>query len=316
MEGADLDLEALGEAATELPNTGPPDPNIELHVDGDYAAYYFSGNDDTSLGEARRNAMNAFRTAAAITRAGGRKIIHITAGLSDKGGRFKIATVKPYQGQRDSSRRPKNWEGLRLWLEEGKLPEGWTVKTWDDREADDGVALCARYALSVGRVPAMFYRDKDFRMIPGLHLSWTTYSQWRLEPTDWKVDTGEEDSNGPIILGQWYFWYQLLAGDSADNIPGLEKQPAAREGTFKACGGKGAIALLEGCKTPEEAYKQVRELYKAYYGGSWADRLVEQMALLWLRTDNAADPTDFLRAVPANDRELEVAAKKLKARIE
>ena len=57
------------------------------------------------------------------------------------------------------------------------------------------------------------------------------------------------------------------------------------------------------------------ELYKAYYGGSWADRFVEQAALLWLRVGSRADVDDFLKALPFVDREVTAAVAKMKVRI-
>lgn len=313
-----IDFQKLGELAEDIaPATLPLDEATDLHVDGDYAAYYFSGNDETTIASSKRNFIDTVRNVQQVAGAGGQVIIHLTAGGSDKAGRFKIATVKPYQGQRDSSRRPKNWEAMRAWLEKGKTLEGtdWRVVIWTDREADDGVAAAARYAISVGRWPAMLARDKDFRMIPGRHVSWTTFARYEVKPDVWMLDTGEEDTNGRVLYGQSSFWMQLVAGDTADNIPGLEGQPAKKEGTFKSCGKACAEEYIGGSKSVEEAWPIVRELYRLYYGQSWADRFVEQAALLWLRTDNKADVGDFLKAIPAKSVDLERAVDRLRRRI-
>lgn len=305
-------LAALGEQAQSIEALFlPPDPNVTLHVDGDYAAYYFSGNDETTIAQAKHKLTEAVGIAAKI--AGATSVtIHLSSGMSDKGGRFKIATIKPYQGQRDSSRRPKNWEALRAWLEQEKTLPGtdFRVVTWIDREADDGVAAAARYAFQSGKRPAIFSRDKDFRMIPGRHVIWTTLERVEVEP-----ETFEKIGPDGEVYGRKWFWMQMLQGDSADHIPGLEKQPAKKAGTFKDCGAACAMDYLGPVKSDEKAYRIVRDLYGLYYGGSWADRFVEQAALLWLRVDNKAYVGDFMRAIPAREPELEQALIKLERRI-
>lgn len=307
-------IKALAAQASDMsPVILPMNPSTDLHVDGDYCAYYFSGNDETSLALAKRNMIDALTVAARVAGAGGQVVVHLTAGGSEKGGRYKIATVKEYQAQRGGSK-PKNWQGMRDWLEGGKTLAGtkFRVVTWEDREADDGVAAAAYYALSQGRVPAILSRDKDFRMIPGRHVVWTT-----LDRHEFKA--GEFSSKGPDgeLYGEAWFWHQMLQGDSADNIPGLEKQPAVKAGEFKACGESCAQLHLAEATTREQAYDVVSQLYAAYYGASWPDRFVEQAALLWLRTDKEAYVGDFMRVIPdtLDIRDLLVAVKKLEKRI-
>lgn len=288
------------------------DPGVVLHVDGDYAAYAFSGNDDTDLATAKSRLIGTVTLAATLAGAGGGVIIHLSHRMSDKGKRYKIATVKPYQGQRDSGRRPKNWEGMREWLERDKVLPGtdWRVVSWSDREADDGVAAAAAYAWRKGRVPAIFSRDKDFRMIPGRHVVWTTLEIVEFSPDRYRL-VAEDDT----VYGRAWFYQQMLQGDTADNIPGLEKQPGAKPGSFKPIGEVSASAWLATCSDAGEAYAVVKDLYRQYYGGSWADRFTEQAALLWLRTDKHALVGDFINALPYPDPEIQDAIAKLERRI-
>lgn len=310
-----LDLDALADKAKALGDAAllPVLDSTELHIDGDYCAYYFSGNDDTSFGDARSNMVKTLQMVRRVAGAGGRSVIHLTAPGSHKGHRFAIATVKPYQGQRDSSRRPKNWQAMREWLEGsvgGLIADTFSVKVWDDREADDGVAVAARYAISTGKLPAIFSRDKDFRMIPGRHVSWSTLEVIETKPDTWaKLD---EDGN---VYGQKFFWLQMLMGDSADAIPGLPKVPAAQPGTFKACGPKCAEEVLMFTENGTQAFAKVRDLYKEFYGQAWAPAFAEQAALLWLRTDLEGSVKDFMRAIPAVSPELETASRQLERRI-
>lgn len=306
-----LDLEQLAAKAKALGDAAllPIDPNVECHIDGDYAAYYFSGNDETTFGEARANMVRTLGLVRRIAGAGGRSVIHLTLQGSHKGHRYKIATVKAYQGHRDGKGKPKNWQAMREWLESDSIP-GFKVKLWEDREADDGVAASARYAFMSGKRPAIFSRDKDFQMIPGRHVSWTTLAVTEVEPTTWAI----EDEDGRLY-GQKWFWMQMLSGDGADAIPGLPGQPKVDGKGFKTCGPACAEEWLSHSRTPEDAYAIVRELYENYYGASWPQAFTEQAALLWMRTDNDASVGDFLRAIPAKAPELEKAVRLLERRI-
>lgn len=310
-----LDLGALAAQAAPLGDAAlvPMSDSTELHVDGDYCAYYFSGNDETPFGDARSNMARQLQIVRRIAGAGGRGVIHLTAGGSHKGHRYSIATVKPYQGQRDSSRRPKNWAAMRGWLE-GGVKDGigdFKVKLWDDREADDGVAVSSAYAWASGRLPAIFMRDKDSRMVPGRHVVWTTLGLVEVKPTDWEV----VDEDG-TVYGQKWFWLQMLMGDTADHIPGLPGQPAKGEGKFKTCGEACATDWLAPAKSSEDAFRIVRDLYQRYYAQAWAPAFAEQAALLWLRTDNAAAVGDFMKAIPAVSPELTQAVRQLERRLQ
>ena len=299
------------EAQDLRPEVLAVDPETTMHVDGDYAAYYYSGNDDTLVADAKRNLINGIQAAAQVGGAG-KVVIHLTHGMSDKAQRYKIATVKVYQGQRDGGRRPKNWEAMRQWLESSKTLPGtsWRVVTWTDREADDGVAAAARYEWSQNRVPVILSRDKDFRMIPGRHITWMVLDRVETHPQTFRKDGPDGE-----IYGTLWFWMQMLQGDTADNIPGLEKQPAKTPGTFKTCGEGCAKHHLLGLTNDREAYDKVTELYQAYYGGAWADRFVEQAALLWLRNDNKAWVGNFTRVLPVKDPEVWAALSRLERRL-
>lgn len=307
-------LAALAADMAALPQTElrPVLESTELHVDGDYLAYYFSGNDDTAFGSARRNTLDCIENVARIVGAGGRKVLHLTSGCSSKGDRFIVATEKPYQGQRDSGRKPKNWEAMRNWLESGDIGRGWKVKIWTDREADDGVACAARYALQCGRTPGIFTRDKDFRMIPGLHVEWDTLGMVEVKADTFCVYGTDPDN----VYGSKWFWLQMLQGDTADNIPGCPKVYNDKGDKLVNCGPKTAEKILLPCKTNEECFAAVRASYLDCYGPiKWADALVEQAVLLWMRNDNEASVDNFLKAIPYISAEILQAVRKLEKRI-
>lgn len=310
-----MDLARIRELAQQAPESGavelPKLPGTDLHVDGDYAAYYFAGNDETTFASSKRNFIDNVLTARDVAGAGGQVVIHLSGQGGNKGGRFRIATVKPYQGQRDSSRRPKNWDQLRAWLEADKTLAGtdFRVVTWMDREADDGAAAACRYAWQTGNIPATYTRDKDWRIFPARHVVWTTFETVLLRPESFEVIGLDQEMYGPS-----FFWHQMLMGDTADNIPGLEKQPAKEEGKFKTCGEGCANDYLGPINGNEEAYAVVSGLYERYYGASWPDRFVEQAALLWMRVDKDAYIGDFMRVVP-HSPEITAALVRLERRI-
>lgn len=273
----------------------PTVPGLTVHVDGDYLAYYASGNDETDAGTARLNALGLIDYFKA--RVGADKVVvHNTARGCHKGERYLVATVKPYQGQRDSGRKPKNHGYLQEWLMNYEGP-AFASKTWSSREADDGFGACSHFA--IGQQPgyaALATADKDMRMLPGLHVTWKTGQVTRVDPGAYSV-IGEDGKQ----YGLKWFWLQMLQGDTADNCPGLEftfmqTVPGAPERMVKV-GEKTAEKLLAGCSTTDEAGYTVLQHYMRGYRGQGPevafDRFCEQAALMWMRLGNDAAVCDF-----------------------
>lgn len=277
-----MDAAKLAALAARAGNTNPAldvVPGRVLHIDGDYAAYYFAGNDDTPIIDAHRN-FDAFVSTKMRLAGCESSVIHLTAAWSDKGKRFKVATVKPYQGQRDGGRKPRNWDAMRVYLE--KDP---TAYLWEDREADDG---CARMSEKHGHnYTALLTRDKDFRMIPGLHVGWKDETLVLLQPGESKVEND-------LPYGPYWFWLQMLMGDTADNIPGCPTVPLGKDGKHVQCGEARAYKWLEEADTQAKMARRVVDAYLMAYPGEWPDRFVEQAALLWMRLDPKASIRNFL----------------------
>lgn len=255
-----------------------PDAKLVAHIDGDYLAYYAAGSNDTAAGTARRNVLHRVDKIRFLTGAS-RVVMHLTSGMSTKGDRFLAATSKPYQGQRTGSK-PVNWHALRDYME-GHNGSIFEPKLWTTREADDGIAYVTHtMAESRGQLQVIHTADKDMRMFAGLHVNWKTWQKT-------EVPLGAFDVLGAdgLQYGHKWFWLQMLKGDTADFIPGL---PGVGDAT--------ADAALRGATCNEEAYDLVSKLYLRKMGtGRWADYLVEQAALLWMRVDRDASLLDFLR---------------------
>jgi DNA polymerase-1 len=265
-------------------------PGLELHIDGDYAAYYCAGNDEVEPGMARQNTIGRFEGMARRCGAS-RIIVHLTKGSSHKGYRYFAATVKPYQAQRKSGRKPKNWQYLRDFLEQYQ-GDRFIVKIWEAREADDGIAICAYHAAARSKQIVIATADKDMRMLPGLHMSWVSQAIVADVPLHCYDLIGADDKQ----YGYKWLLLQLLHGDTADNIPGLEK--VVIKGKAKQCGevtAGGLLSDVDELDLPDSekllvGWNIVEDAYRSYYNMQWAERMAEQLCLLYLRHDPQAVP--------------------------
>ena len=113
--------------------------------------------------------------------------------------RERLATIRPYKGNRDPSHKPVHYQALRDYLT-GRLG----ARVIHGREADDEVSILARQARREGAVYCVATIDKDLDQIPGLHYDYRQHVFYTVS---------EEDAERAL-------WIQALAGDSGDNVPG------------------------------------------------------------------------------------------------
>ncbi|QWT56568.1 5'-3' exonuclease [Stenotrophomonas phage BUCT598] len=249
-----------------------------LLVDGDYAAYYCAGNDDTSERQAWENFINMIQQAK--EQCGAEYIrVHLSSSGCNKGHRYRVSmspTSKLYQAQRSTGRKPKNWAYLRGRMEtyEGDI---FQAVHWMDREADDGMALASVSALKKGRMDCVLTADKDMRMFGGLHMVWKTKALVEVPLNAYDIVAHGKQ------YGHKWFWMQMLQGDQADNILGLPR-----------VGEVAATKALADTVDNGTAFVAVLDMYRSKMGDAYADHFVEQAALLWMRVDPAARVDDFL----------------------
>ncbi len=256
----------------------PVIPGRVLHVDGDYMAYWAGGIDELPI--CRQVALNKIEQLQFASQSES-VIVHLTHEASTKADRYIIAETKPYQAQRSGKGKPQHWAAMRAYLSAGC--EAFRAKVWTNREADDGMAYCARLAaVDKSDLNAIASKDKDLRMLPGVHVNWDDCEITTVPLEHFSV----LDSKGKQYGLKW-FWLQMLQGDTADNIPGLPKYINSK-GNPAQCGEKTAQGLLSLAVTSREAQAIVEGLYEGFYGDEWPRKLLEQALLLWLRTDRHA----------------------------
>jgi len=290
-------IAAVAEAEPQSNGEVQTIPGRLLLADGDGLCYYCAGNDDTAPGTARANLLDKVRSAARSAGAERVKIL-VTGRGSHKGHRYAVARVKPYQGQRDGGRRPKNWAFLRETLETWAPTDDIEVEITTDAEADD---LFSRYATSHPDC-VIYTQDKDMQMVYGWHLEWTTHLLVHVPKGTWEKVHSED------TYGRKWFWMQMLHGDGADNIPGLPwytdgsvyaktYKDKEKRGTIKTlqCGAaSSAVKGLADVSSDMGACLYLQGLYRTCYGDRWLVEMLEQGILLWMRTDQTSSALDVV----------------------
>lgn len=176
--------------------------------------------------------------------------------------REHISVSAPYKGTRKSAK-PIHYENITAYL----LGKYNTIVA-DGLEADDLMAIT-----QTSRDDTIICsRDKDLRQVPGWHYSWECGKQPSLGPLK-ATRNGKLKMRKDKVVGTGlsFFHFQLLTGDTVDNIPGA-----------KGWGSKKAYNLLQELASPEDQFREVRNIYRTLYGGEADNYLREQGQLLWL----------------------------------
>lgn len=120
--------------------------------------------------------------------------------------RYKIATILPYKGNRETEHRPYYWHYIR-----DMIMQQYKGKMETDCEADDGMSKTAYGILKTAKNTGgnfgycIVSQDKDLNMVPGDHFNLPKNKLFTVSPDD----------------GIKFFYKQLLAGDATDNIYGI-----------------------------------------------------------------------------------------------
>jgi 5'-3' exonuclease len=116
-------------------------------------------------------------------------------------------------------------------------------------------------------------RDKDLRMVEGMHFGWECGLQPQFGPRYVSNIGTLELVNGKKIVGEGllFFYSQIITGDSVDTIPGLPRGGPAM-----------AYKSLHGLTDEQEMFDAVSSLYQGKFPETWEEELLEQARLLWM----------------------------------
>lgn len=309
-----IDFQKLGKmAAKSEPAPQKIVAGRVVQYDADFACYEVANLEETTAQSFKRllRHIDFKRRMAGAEHANA----HITLGL--KSGRDTMATVKPYQENRDPDAPIKvRVRELRHLLANHKPP---TVPTLGHpqpvyslfHEADDMMVRYQHARIKTHGVGSsvIMSGDKDLWMGQGWHCDPKT-GQMHLVNGYGHTEYREVGNIKPKLVGEGrsWFWHQMIMGDGADNIPGLEKisnsmldkytplkSRKPRKKGAGLCGEGKAVIVLDGVTTDSEAARRVWQLYSRYYGDTAKERFVEQAYLLWMqRDDNPWDVLDYL----------------------
>ncbi|QFP93564.1 hypothetical protein [Pectobacterium phage CX5] len=196
--------------------------------------------------------------------------VHITESGCQKLRRFDYPTIKPYQGNRDDKAKPALLDPLRRAVPTTEWDSHWSVYSWRDREADDGLMMDA---VLYGDRAIMCSGDKDLNITPGP--LWIA-DEGRIDYIDGRygwIDLKRRAKDNKVVgHGTKFFWAQMLMGDSADHVQGITRLYG------KLCGAVGAYEALEGITNESDAAEFVIRAYVAANQNPLAEA-----ECLWLR---------------------------------
>ena len=187
--------------------------------------------------------------------------------LTGKGNfRIDIAQRKAYKGNRKDLPKPYHYDNLKVYLRDvlGAI-------IVDGIEADDAMCIEQTKRLAM-KDTVICTRDKDLRQCPGWHYGWESGKQgeFYLQEVDelgWLKRNDKKVSG----VGSKFFYYQLLVGDTTDNIPGCPKIGPVK-----------AFDIISELDNDIDMYNAVFASYVKVFGDDAEQELTEQAYLLWM----------------------------------
>lgn len=216
-----------------------------LLVDADIVAYRSAFSGDTErLAKNKVDDLMTFIIDKTLVFSSGNDY---TSYLTGKGNfRYDVAVTVEYKGNRKKTEKPIYLDACR-----NHVVDKWNGVVINGQEADDAIGIAASKGDPETTVVASI--DKDMLQIPCWHFNFSTGEYTFVTPES----------------GNRSFYKQILTGDRADNIVGLQ-----------GVGPVKAEKILGDSKTPQELYKAVLD---AYDGDT--TRVLENGQLLWLRRE-------------------------------
>lgn len=236
----------------------PAVPGRTLILDGDGPAYRAASTVKT-LPTALRRYVTLVLEAMYLANCD-RVRIHLTAKGSHKAHRKHYPTVWPYQDKRSGKPKPALLEPLRELvyraIQDGHemIPANWWCELHSYWEADDGIIMDG---VQYGDSCVVMSEDKDMRLTSAPYFEMSTgltdYIDGRY---GWVKEKYTDAGNLKVIgHGTKFFWAQMLMGDKADRVRGLEKLDG------KLVGEAAALRFIMPIQDESEAANAVLQAY-------------------------------------------------------
>lgn len=158
------------------------------------------------------------------------------------GDNFRKSIYPEYKANRADQKRPDYLEPLREWL----VTE-WGAKVTDGIEADDALGIAQTAAEPETTIICSL--DKDLLQVPGHHYSWEISTSTWLKKASFKTISPQE--------GLFNFYWQLVMGDVADNVPGYDGKMRQKVPKFLTP----HYENMQVMETEQELFNYVLELY-------------------------------------------------------
>lgn len=163
--------------------------------------------------------------------------------------RDDIATIKPYKGNRDKTHKPKYFKEIKNYL-----LDQWQAIPVRVIETDDAIGI--EQWKRTDKYSVIVSTDKDMDCIPGWHYNWV------------KGELYYQSLNEANL----FHFYQMLTGDTVDNIQGIY-----------GVGPKGAGKVLdENGRDLDRVRTAVQRIYQDTYKDDWESYYQEVSRLLYI----------------------------------
>jgi hypothetical protein len=227
-----------------------------LILDGDGPAYVAAATVKTVPTGCRRFASSVL-TATFLAECSTADV-YLTAEDSYKHGRFTINAWKPYQGQRSSASKPPLLTPLREALEAEEQHPEFTVHMERILEADDAMMIQAYAEKENGIIRS---EDKDLRMTPYPYFDIETGKVMPSDPFGYLYMSMTEGGTKKLLgRSLKFFWAQMVMGDTADNIRGLDKYKGKNIGPVDTHAWLEPIKDIEAlCNEVIGAYREINQ---------------------------------------------------------
>lgn len=163
--------------------------------------------------------------------------------------RYDVATIKPYKGNRDVTHKPKYYKEIKDYL-----IDRWAAIPVTAIETDDAIGI--EQWLRTDKYSVIVSIDKDMDMIPGWHYNWKRGELYYQ----------------PLEEANLFLFYQMLTGDTVDNIQGIYGLGPKKSGKI----------LDDNGRDLDKVRTAVQKIYQDTYGEEWERYYQEIGRLLYI----------------------------------